>query len=448
MAYASPQISIAMLFNPIFVIQGVYIKHFEFSMTAMAFVMLGSRIFDAVTDPLIGYFSDQRKARTGKRKDLVALGAILILVAGCCIYMPPGEPSIVYFTLWLFVFYLGFTIYSIPHVIWAGEIASESSDKKRIFAFHTAAGYVGLVLFYSLPLLSIFETSEITPQTMKLSAILGVAIMTPALFSCLRFVPEGSTPAQQPGEGCKSVSVAETARIIFGNKVFLIFMASFLFSSFGLVVWYSMIFIFVDIYLGAGALFSPLYLISFGIGIGVAFVAERIARIFGAKTAWRISVLAATFSVVMTSFLSPEIANAFMLLLALLGTTIAFVTTYVVGRAILAEIIDYSILKERENLGASYFSIWIFSEKIILAVGGALGLGLAAMLGFDPAAAVQDVNGVRALAVVMSWLPGASLLVAFFLIGQIPMDERRHAIIRKRLDARAQRAARAQEACE
>ncbi|MGD2132158.1 MAG: MFS transporter [Maricaulaceae bacterium] len=441
-AYAAPQLSVAMMFNPIYVIQGVYVKHYGFSMASMAAILLASRIFDAVTDPAAGALSDWWKARTGGRKSFVAIGVLIFLVAGFFIYIPPVRPGVAYFTFWLFAFYLGFTIYSVPHLIWGGEIAPESDQKKRVFAFHTAAGYTGLVLFYALPLLPIFETSEITPDTMRLSMIVGAVFMVPALLACLRLVPEGPRLVHQaPGEKAQpKVLSFESLKILAGNRMFVMFIAASCVADLGLLVWYGMIFIYTDIYLGVGELFSPLYLLSFGIGIAVAFGCAHLARWIGAKRTWLTAMACSLAAVLGTSLLSPDNARAAAIFPTFLGTTIGFVCTWTVGRAILAEIVDYSILKDRINLGASYFAIWVFLEKIMIAIGGALGLGLAAYLGFDPEAATQTAAGVFALDVVMSWLPAAILVVSLILIQLIPMNERRHAIVRKRLDQRLARA--------
>ena len=66
LAYVAPQLGFSLLFAPVItVLGGIYGKYYGVSLTTIATVMLVARIFDAVTDPLIGYYSDRLRARTG-----------------------------------------------------------------------------------------------------------------------------------------------------------------------------------------------------------------------------------------------------------------------------------------------------------------------------------------------------------------------------------------------
>ena len=55
-AYALPVASNAFIMQPVVLIQGIYAMYFGLSLTTIATVLLLSRIFDAITDPLIATF--------------------------------------------------------------------------------------------------------------------------------------------------------------------------------------------------------------------------------------------------------------------------------------------------------------------------------------------------------------------------------------------------------
>src|SRR5258708_39317938 len=74
--YALPAVSMAMLWTPLNVMQGIYIKHYGLSMGVMATILLASRIYDSLADLVVGALSDWRKSRTGRRKPLLAGGAL------------------------------------------------------------------------------------------------------------------------------------------------------------------------------------------------------------------------------------------------------------------------------------------------------------------------------------------------------------------------------------
>lgn len=67
-AFALPLIGVMLLVAPVIaVLGGIYAKHFGLSLKSIAAVMLAAKIFDAVTDPLIGCYSDRWRLKTGSR---------------------------------------------------------------------------------------------------------------------------------------------------------------------------------------------------------------------------------------------------------------------------------------------------------------------------------------------------------------------------------------------
>ena len=53
--FTLPQIGLLLLFTPTTILAGIYAKYFDLSFVELAGVTLSARIFDAVTDPLVGY---------------------------------------------------------------------------------------------------------------------------------------------------------------------------------------------------------------------------------------------------------------------------------------------------------------------------------------------------------------------------------------------------------
>ena len=48
-------------------------------LSAVANIMLLARLFDVITDPLIGYLSDRTQTRLGKRKPWLAAGSVVMM---------------------------------------------------------------------------------------------------------------------------------------------------------------------------------------------------------------------------------------------------------------------------------------------------------------------------------------------------------------------------------
>ena len=67
LAFSAPSVGMVFLTAPMSIVQGVYAKYFGVPLTTLAGILLLCRLFDAFSDPLMGYFSDRYRARTGTR---------------------------------------------------------------------------------------------------------------------------------------------------------------------------------------------------------------------------------------------------------------------------------------------------------------------------------------------------------------------------------------------
>ncbi len=127
--YALPVLATSFLGSATAVLQGIYAKDFGLALTSIAMVLLVSRFFDAVTDPLIGYCSDWYSARGGSRKPFIVIGSVIFVGSGYFLYVPPENVTVSYFLVWYLTFFFGLTLFDIPHSAWANDL-SKSAQKK------------------------------------------------------------------------------------------------------------------------------------------------------------------------------------------------------------------------------------------------------------------------------------------------------------------------------
>ena len=79
LAYAAPAFALAVVGIPVY----VYIPKFYTDVVGVNIALLGSilfsvRIFDAVTDPALGYLSDRTQTRVGRRRPYIAVGSVFV----------------------------------------------------------------------------------------------------------------------------------------------------------------------------------------------------------------------------------------------------------------------------------------------------------------------------------------------------------------------------------
>lgn len=431
-AYAAPAFSQALIHGPVgTVIQGIYGKHFGVALASIALVLVVSRIFDAFTDPIIGYLSDRYRSRWGKRKPWLLAGSLIAVVACWYLYVPPGTVSATYFLVWFLLAYLGWTISEIPYRAWMAELSDDYNERTRIAVWRTFARYLGFIAFYGIPLLPFFETSQFTPETLKVTAILAtVALPTTAIIAVL-MVPEGNTTR---GENTPSLRAALPA--IITNKPLLIFLATFATGGLSTGMAFGMLFFFVDTHLSLGATLALLFVLGAPIGAAAMPFWAWLARRIGKQRTWAVAYTASASFLMLHLLIPPGPSGEPWLIAAFIMVFAVSSVGVVVPAALLADIVDYGRWKYKADYAGSYFSIQTMVEKGVEGLGVALGLAIASWFGFDPQLAEQSDAGTRGLLIGFPILPAILTFLTVPIIWNFPINERRQKIIVKRLSRR------------
>jgi Na+/melibiose symporter-like transporter len=108
---------------------------------------------------------------------------------------------------------------------------------------------------------------------------------------------------------------------------------------------------------------------------------------------------------------------------------------WVMPPALISDTIEYGMFKGAGDDAALYMALYMFVQKLALAVGVGLALPLAAGLGFD-VAAPGTAASIRALDWVGLILPGFVAIAAAMVLWNYPITRERHAILRKWLARR------------
>ncbi len=447
-AYAAPVVSAYCLVTPVAVLQGIYSKYHGLSLTAIATIIVFARLFDAVSDPLIGVFSDRFYRRQGSYKPIILVGALLLMISSYCLYVPLVDVSFTYLLLCFLGFYLSWTLFEIPHISWANTLAPDSKAKSMIFSIRGGANYLGMLMFYAIPLLPIFATQDITPETLKVSVIFANGLLLVFLCVCLRYTPNGDPLLTRPDSAGNTKvqptlsfkkQCARLLSVIKANKPLLLFVSAYLFIGVGGGMWYGLIFIYVDGYLQMGEQFAAMFMLAFFVGFASAPLWYKLTTWLGKKSAMMLSLLLLMTTVFSTALLTPDNTN-FTVLVLLKGVhTLGYTGLGIIAPALLGEIIDYGQWKTQEDSTSLCFSLYTFMSKSCNALGGGLGLALAGWYGFDMRADAHSAASLFGLKLGISWLPTFLISLAFVAFALGPIDARRHRTIRKALQRRADR---------
>lgn len=124
----------------------------------MGIIFSASRIWDAVSDPLVGYLSDRTRSRFGRRRVWLAASVVPVSVTSIMIFAPPSGLSGGALSAWMAVAVIGFysamSVFFVPHLSLGAELSDNYHDRNRVFgsrhAAHTFGAILALISFHWL----------------------------------------------------------------------------------------------------------------------------------------------------------------------------------------------------------------------------------------------------------------------------------------------------------
>jgi GPH family glycoside/pentoside/hexuronide:cation symporter len=400
--------------------------------TAMGLIFGLGRLWDAVTDPMAGLWSDRTEHRWGRRRPWIAASSLPVALFGLMVWAPPTALSTPMLIVWMTVAVFGFntamTIFLTPHQALGAELTVDYHSVSRIFAFRQAAGYIGMIgcLVFAIGYLMTAEDRRGSAAELAIWAGIGVVVLNTISVALLR------EPAENRRRG--GGSTAGVARDVWRNGharklLVMIFIehtgsgASMVVAPFlmeyviGLPGNIGDIFMF---YVGSSLLSLPLWL--------------RLSRAIGKKATWMVGLIVGMTGYISLFFVGKGDLAWMQMVVTMTGACSACGT--VIGSSILADVIDADELETGERKEGAYYSAYTFLYKASSGVMAAITGFVLSATGFVPNAAEQSDTVGLAIRSLNGLVPFTTMLIGAFILARFTLTEEVHAKIRAQLDAR------------
>lgn len=408
---------------------------------AAAMLMFVARMWDAVSDPMMGIIADRTDSRWGRYRPYLLWMAIPFALAGVLLLSVPFDDETRKVAWAYFSYLLMMTVYTAINVPYGSmlTVMTEDSDEKTVFSsFRMFFAYGGsfIILFAWEPLCrwvaSLTGAAYTTPMTWTYAmTIVGLycAVLFYFTFRMTREHVQTSVSANSVGSDLMTLLRNAPWWILLGGVLFFNFFGAVRYS---VIPFYFTTFIPADSHLGLFGLDLLFYAgLFFGVGevanmLGVATTPFFTRRV-GKKLTFLICLLLLIALCIAFYYVPTQGVAALWTLLAL-QVAVSILTGIVspLVWSMYADVADFAELKFRTASTGLIFSSSSMAQKFGGAIGGAAVLSLLSLFHFDTAeGAVQTAEATEGLRLLMSYIPAVIAAIAALFIALYPLGEKR-----------------------
>jgi Na+/melibiose symporter-like transporter len=408
-----------------------YSSSLGLSLATVGLIFTLARVWDLVTDPIMGVVIDRYGSRWGQYKHWVALAIPLLMLAVYKLFLPnPSDVSALYLGGWLLVLYVGYTMLSISHNSWGSVLAGDYDERSKIFGWREIFIILGMALVLAIP--AALDLARETPISEKLAAM-GIFCL---LLFPLTVLPTVLAVPDKRSVRTETIGLQDVLEFVRSNPtlwrlLFADFTTAFAMSATAALYIFFATYAFelkdhaslaLLLYFLAGFLAMPAWL----------KLAYRMGKVGAIRMAIGYTMLLQAGLFFVTD---PGNIPLFWGYTFLAG--LAFGAGPTLLHSMMADLTDIDESKTGQKRAGMYFALLATVNKL----GGASAVGLTLTLadrlfGFTPGLE-NSPEAIQGLLVIFCFAPAAALAITYLPLHRYPLSKEKQAEIKQDLSEKA-----------
>ena len=404
---------------------------------AGAVVMIG-KIWDAVSDPLMGYISDRTISRWGRRRVYLLFGALPMMLSMVFFFTAPQYLPSSMHILWaliaLVLINTASTIINVPYGSLTPELTEDYNEQSSLNGYRFGCAVFGTLAGAGAvqPLVELFARPDsdnplLDPRGFSvMGLILGIIMMVSTLVTFFG-TRERKTYTK---EDLPKDSFISTFSIVFKNKPFVILLSTYALHMTGLsflttilayytenvllredITTFAMIFLLIT-----AMLFIP--------------VSVLVSKKIGKMRTYQICFAIISSACALIFFFGHRLPSIeyFYALMVYAGIGVGF--SYVAPFAMVPDAIKFEAAKTGEGKEGAYYGMWTFISKFGTAIAIFLAgqiLNLGGYISHAGEASMEQPESVfNAIRIIIGPIPILILIAAIVMVNFYPLDKKEY----------------------
>lgn len=412
------------------------------------------RIFDAVTDPIMGFISDNTRSRWGRRKPYIFIGAILTGITFMIMWQLYPENSqlynFTYFLILSLVYYAGYTIFATPLIGLGYEMTPDYNERTRLMAVSQWMGQIAWmiapwfwVIIYDQ---DIYASAPEGARNLSLwvGALCTILGIMPALFNkelkIKALKTESELNIKNLASNTKSFIVGIKQTMTCKPFLKLCGATFLIFNGFQTIAQFAFFIIIFYLFKGdtTAAGHWPAW---FGTvsALATAFLVIPIITLLSQKIGKKNAFIVATLISMVGYFLkwwgfSPD--NPFMMFIPIPLMSFGIGGLFTLMMSMTADVCDLDELKNGTRREATFGAVYWWMVKLGTAIALLTSGAVLNLIGFDQHAAIQSADVLTNLRIADIAIPIFTGLLAIIIIWKYDITEAKANEIREALTKR------------
>ncbi len=404
---------------------------------AAGMIMFYSKIWDAVSDPMMGYITDHTKTRWGGKRPYILLGTIPLGITFMLLFYSPTLESeqikIAYGLVTFILFCTAITIVNIPYGALTANLTLDSNERAVVTGYRMTFAILGALVAAgaTLPVVGLLGKGDQVLGFRYMSIVYGILIMVVLLITFFTVRERVTDPKEE------ELSLVQNLRVIFSNRPFLILAAGTVCHLTAVLTTAAVVNYYFKYNLKNEAMIPVAFLCLFVTAIAFMPLFVKLSTKKSKKYAYNLGIGSFALVLVLIFFFGER--NIYLTLFFFFLGAAGMATNWLSAWSMVPDTVEYSQWKTGLRREGIIYGAFFFCQKFPAALAAFIvGLmlnhvGYTANIEQTP----QSLMGIR---VLLTLIPVGFIILGIVFISMFPIDAKMHGRmleeIRQRQDAK------------